>query len=108
MSFSQANKTNIKVCDGCEKRCTLGIYEETLAEAKCKSKNLGQVKQFAYPTIADHRINDYYDEDGHWNTVVFDVDLLHQDDVIKRKEYEKRILQKAREIAKLCDNYKTR
>ena len=110
MSFTQENKTNIKVCNGCERRCALGIYEESLKEARRMARRVGNVPayQLAYPTIAGQYIQSYYDEDGLWKTVMFDVGPLHQEDSAKRKQYEKEILQTARKIARLCDHYKAR
>ena len=115
MSFTQEKQANLRVCDGCDLRCKLGISIETKQEAKeaTRSANraIGSEKglpymRFAYPEIGGKRITDYYDQNGNYERVVFDAKLLNQDNVLANKEYTDRILDTARKIAKLCDRYK--
>lgn len=114
MSFTQENKTNISICDGCEKRCKLGYYEETEQEAKARTTNARRlattlpVKRFVWPTIDGKEIISFFDKYGEPQQCVFESEFLHLPYPHKVKEYKQKILEKAHEIAKLCDHYKTR
>ena len=118
MSFTQELRRNIKVCDGCDRQCKLGVSVETEQEAKeaTRSANglfhaMGSEKglpymRFAYPEIGGKRITDYYDQNGNYEIVSFYAHLLDQDDPLASKEYENQILDATRKIAKCCDRYK--
>lgn len=114
MTFTQENKTNICICDGCEKRCKLGYYEETEQEAKAKTTNARRlaatlpVKRFVWPTIDGKPIISFFDKYGEPQQCVFESEFLHLPHTYKVREYKQKILEKAYEIAKLCDHYKTR
>ena len=114
MSFTQENKTNICICDGCEKRCKLGFYEETEQEAKDKTINARRiastlpVKRFVWPTIDGKKIISFFDKYGEPQQCVFESEFLHLPHTYKVREYKRKILDKAYEIASLCDHYKTR
>ncbi len=114
MSFTQENKTNISICDGCEKRCKLGYYEETEQEAKAKTISARKlaatlpVKRFVWPTIDGKKIISFFDKYGEPQQCVFHSEFLHHPDPFKVREYKRKILDKAYEIAKLCDHYKQR
>lgn len=112
MSFTQENKTNISICDGCEKRCKLGYYEETEQEAKAKTTSARilaptlPVQRFVWPTIDGKEIISFFDKYGEPQQCVFYSEFLHLPDPLKVREYKRKILEKAYEIAKLCDHYK--
>ena len=114
MSFTQENKTNICICDGCEKRCKLGYYEETEQEAKAKTTSARRlvenlpVIRCVWPTIDGKQIISFFDKYGEPQQCVFFSEFLHQSDTLKAIAYKQKILEKAHEIAKLCDHYKTR
>ena len=50
----------------------------------------------------------FFDKYGEPQQCVFHSEFLHQPDPLKVREYKRKILDKAYEIAKLCDHYKTR
>ena len=114
MSFTQENKTNISICDGCEKRCKLGYYEETEQEAKDKTTSARRlaptlpVKRFVWPTIDGKKIISFFDKYGEPQQCVFESEFLHLPNPLKVREYKRKILDKAYEIASLCDHYKQR
>lgn len=114
MSFTQKNRINIKTCDGCEKRCKLGYYEETEQEAKAKTTSARRlaatlpVIRCVWPTIDGKQIISFFDKYGEPQQCVFYSEFLHQSDTLKAMAYKQKILEKAHEIAKLCDHYKTR
>ena len=113
MSFTQENKSNISICDGCEKRCKLGYYEETEQEAKARTISARRlaptlpVQRFVWPTIDGKEIISFFDKYGEPQQCVFYSEFLHQSDILKAMAYKRKILEKAYEIAKLCDHYKT-
>ena len=118
MSFTQKLRRNIKVCDGCDRQCKLGISVETEQEAKEATRSVNRFRnsvgfgdnlpymRFAYPEIGGVRITDYYDQNGNYEIVSFDAGLLEQDDPLASKAYENQILDATRKIAKCCDRYK--
>ena len=114
MSFTQENKTNISICDGCEKRCKLGYYEETEQEAKAKTTSARRlvanlpVIRCVWPTIDGKEIISFFDKYGEPQQCVFYSEFLHLPDPFKVREYKRKILDKAYEIVRLCDHYKTR
>ena len=114
MAFTQENKTNISTCDGCEKRCKLGYYEETEQEAKAKTTSARRlvanlpVIRYVWPTIDGKIITSFFDKYGEPQQCIFESEFLHLPHTYKVREYKQKILDKAYEIAKLCDHYKTR
>ena len=110
MSFTQENKTNISICDGCEKRCKLGYYEETEQEAKARTTSVSRLSdtRFVWPTIDGKKIISFFDKYGETEQYVLESELLHLPYTDTVKKYKRQILEKAYEIAKLCDHYKTR
>ena len=84
--FSQEYKLNVLVCDGCPCRCSLGTME--------KDKGSGVF----YPMINGRMISTWTDVDGvlqNWGHYV------HQN------RTSASALARARQIAKVCDHYKT-
>jgi hypothetical protein len=85
MSFTQQKKMNFIHCDGCEKRCELGAVK------------IIAMMGYYYPKIGGECIYQYIDKNNQ-------VRLAAQDELKSATA----AIEKAREIAKLCDKYKAR
>ena len=93
MSFTQETLVNTNRCDGCEKHCKL--YYVTV------EKESGIGHDF-YPTIDGKKIETYIDENGFkTNAIKYNIGLNETANIEK-------VIINAREIARLCDHYKTR
>ena len=105
MSFTQKKRRNVGVCNGCERRCVLGVHQEQFDD--------NELKWRTYPVIAGDVIESYVDHRGleQSTEIVFGVNGFLRTptgnafwiDVIQATQ-----IQKAYEITKLCDHYKTR
>ena len=84
--FSQDYKLNIRTCDGCACRCSLGAVE--------KDKGSGVF----YPVINGRMISIWTDADGK---------LQNWGDYVHQNRSSAAALARARQIAKVCDYYKT-
>lgn len=85
MAFTQQKKIDFIHCDGCEKRCELGA-EKIIA-----------LLTYYYPKIGGECIYQYIDKNNQ-------IRLAAQDELKSAKA----AIEKAREIAKMCDKYKVR
>ena len=92
MSFTQETLVNTNRCDGCEKHCKL--YYVTVEKA-------GIIDAF-YPTIGGKKIETYINENG------FETDAIKYNIGLNETANIEKVIIKAREIARLCDHYKTR
>ncbi len=95
MGFTQEkgiNLDNNSVCLGCDEHCELGISYYFNDE---------DFKQMACPTIDGKQIKKYYKKDGRLQKTEIYIDPLSI-------EIPQTVINKAREIATLCDKYKTR
>ena len=95
MSFTQENRININVCHGCDKCCVLGSVFDM-------NDGTGWVRY--YPTIGGKRITEYIDGTG--NTIKIKLACPKADR--HASYYITEAINKAHEISKLCDHYKTR
>ena len=86
MPFTQKNLYNLKKCWGCPERCELGYIEQTA------TNTIGATVTKFLPTIGGIEIAQHLDENG----------ILKQCD--KRTAEDAILL--ARQISRLCDNYK--
>ena len=84
--FSQDYKLNIRTCDGCACRCSLGAVE--------KDKGSGVF----YPVINGRMISNWTDADGK---------LQNWGDYVHQNRLPAAALARARQIAKVCDYYET-
>ena len=94
MSFTQEKKTNILHCNGCKKHCSLGFR---LAE-----------EEYYFPTIGGVVINSFLDENDNIRTTVKTKSTLSKKGIEHPYDQTVYMLNMAREIARLCDNYKQR
>ena len=93
MSFTQETLVNTNRCDGCEKHCKL--YYVTV------EKESGIGHDF-YPTIGGKKIETYINENGFkTNAIKYNIGFNETANIEK-------VIIMAREIARLCDHYKTR
>ena len=93
MSFTQETLVNTNRCDGCEKHCKL--YYVTV------EKESGIGHDF-YPTIDGKKIETYINENGR------KIDAIKYNIGFNETANIEEVITKAREIARLCDHYKTR
>ena len=117
MSFTQEKEININRCDGCDKRCRLGWEEFTNYDCESNAKiklskffsfKLGRPIHFVAPAIDGKRIELYRNQYGDLMTARYRADVFYRNNFAKKTKLTAQLLQKAREIAKLCDHYKTR
>lgn len=97
MGFTQKKKINLDVCNvclGCEEHCRLGFEFDY--------KNLQRV---AYPTIGGERIKEFLCKDG---TLKKTEKAEKSVSVYDLRRFHKEMIDTARQIATLCDKYKTR
>lgn len=98
MSFTQKERRNIGVCNGCDKRCALGVHQEI-------TDNAGPIVCM-WPTIAgkkiEHFINHLALPEQTIMTIDANVDRVYLE-VMRQTQIEQ-----ACTIARLCDHYKTR
>lgn len=99
MGFTQEKKINIgnrNICSGCDEHCKLSVCYEV--------KTVGYNRFFhVFPTIDGKKIEEYINKYGEFvdgKKVVVNV--------VKKGALHKEMIDKAREIATLCDKYKTR
>ena len=106
MSFTQEKQTNVGVCNGCDKRCVLGVHQE-IADSTGPIVNM-------WPTIAGEKIEHFINHFGRPQSTImtFDANNVSRGaannisvwtDLIRQTQMEQ-----ACAIAKLCDHYKTR
>lgn len=117
MSFTQENEININRCDGCDKRCRLG-WEEFTDEGRAPNAKIKPSKFFSFklgrpihlvaPAIDGKRIEIYRNQYGSLVRATFRADVFYGNNFSKKIKLTTQLLQKAREIARLCDHYKTR
>ena len=93
MSFTQEQKKNILHCDGCEKHCCFDVYKE---ETKL------------IPKIGSKIIHQFTDRNGMRRGTAEDEESLFSQGYLGPDARLSYMLDKARNIAKLCDHYKTR
>ncbi len=94
MTFTQKKKTNILHCDGCKKRCKLGV---AIAE-----------DDLYFPKIGGSTISSFQDENDNTHTTVRSKTWLSNKGIDHPFDQKNYMLDMARKIAKLCDNYKQR
>lgn len=105
MSFTQKERRNIGVCNGCDKRCALGVHQEI-------TDNAGQIVSM-WPTIAGKKIEHFINHQGQSEPTImtlavkdFPMDANNASvyaDLMRQTQIEN-----ACTIARLCDHYKTR
>lgn len=93
MSFTQKQGKNILHCDGCEKHCCFDVYKE-------KTKLI--------PKIGSKIIHQFTDRNGMRCGTAEDEESLFSQGYLGPDARLSYMLDKARNIAKLCDHYKTR
>lgn len=97
MGFTQEKKINLDSCEfclGCEEHCELGFVIDCFPQLPTK----------VYPTIGGERVKWYLSKEGQpINASEKDMRGLYGYEL-----FERRMRDKAREIATLCDKYKTR
>ena len=103
MSFTQESETNLhtgpdgKFCDGCDKRCEFDIHYFY--------RHTNRLEDWFCPTINGKPIKQYKGPNGQIidasRKVPFHLNIVH-------RSAEEQAIELAREIAKLCDHYKTR
>lgn len=98
MSFTQKERRNIGVCNGCDKRCALGVHQET-------TDNAGPIVSM-WPTIAGKKIEHFINDQDQSEPTIMTMDA-NNNSVYLALMRETQI-EKARTIARLCDHYKTR
>lgn len=108
MSFTQEKRTNVGVCNGCEKRCVFGVHQEILP---CPQGQMPVIRW--WPTIGNQVIESFIDHNGLTCTTVLTYDPKEDADPEKMASAWCSLIQstqlgKAYKIAKLCDHYKTR
>ena len=94
MSFTQNTTTEKSICDGCSEHCELGGWEYAYITFADIYKFGRTHSTGYYPTIGGKIIYSYKGADG---TIV---------STERRAKTEAEAIQLAREISKLCDNYK--
>lgn len=111
MSFTQENETQIKKCNGCEKRCEFGTVVDDFTVTQ---DGMTLHYEVIYPTLAGKTIKSYLDRFGkrcHSGKEIVNGKILPtmQDATPEwRQMITDTQLEEAYEIAKLCDHYKTR
>lgn len=98
MGFTQENKINLDTCDrclGCEEHCKFGYVI-----------NYSNLQNTFYPTIGGQIIEQYLGKDGALMQTGEEYNKRIPSEEYKR--VEKHMIDTAREIATLCDRYKTR
>ena len=94
MSFTQKKKTNVLHCDGCKKHCYLGF---TLGEG-----------EYYYPMIGGAVITSFQDENDNTQRTFKSKTWLSNKGIEHPFDQRVYMLDMARKIARLCDNYKQR
>lgn len=94
MSFTQEKKTNILHCNGCKKHCSLDF---TLVE-----------EEYYFPMIGGDVIDSFQDENDNTQTTVMSKTTLSKKGIEHPFDQSVYMLDMARKIARLCDNYKQR
>jgi|GEM_PF-7125956 hypothetical protein len=95
MGFTQEKKINLDVCDfcvGCEGHCRLGIDFYTTEDSK----------SVACPTIGGKKIKEFLCKDGTLKSA--EKEAIYN----SLRLFTKKMIDKARKIATLCDKYKAR
>ena len=95
MSFTQETKMNIKRCDGCKKHCRLEVTTDA-------------TDKIFYPVIGGKTITSYIDKNGETRTAGKSKEYFEEEFYSTTHNMSIAMLDIAREIAKLCDHYKTR
>ena len=91
MSFTQKKKTNILHCNGCKKHCDLDY-------------TLDEDGDYYFPMIGGAVINSFQDENDNIRSAFISKQSLLNKGIDQRVF----MLDIARKIARLCDNYKQR
>ena len=94
MSFTQEKKTNILHCDGCKKHCCLDF---TLVE-----------EEYFFPMIDGAVIYSFQDENDDTQSPLISKQSLSNKGIKDLYSQRVYVLDMARKIARLCDNYKQR
>ena len=94
MSFTQKKKTNILHCDGCKKHCYLGFTLEK--------------EEYYLPMIGRAVITSFQDENDNTKTTIKSKTWLSNKGIEHPFDQRVYMLDMARKIARLCDNYKQR
>ena len=108
MSFTQKKKTNILHCDGCKKHCHLGF---TLGKGEYYYPYLGFTlgkEEYYYPMIGGAVITSFQDENDNTQTTLKSKTWLSNKGIDHPFDQRVYMLDMARKIARLCDNYKQR
>ena len=91
MSFTQKKKKNILHCNGCKKHCSLDY-------------TLDEDKEYFLPMIGGAVINSFLDENDKLRGALISTQWVSNNGIDQRVF----MLDLARKIARLCDNYKQR
>lgn len=117
MSFTQETRMNIKRCDGCENHCRIEVEVPSIRANfwcdGCKNHCRLEVTTDAtgnifYPVIGGKTITSYIDKNGEPNTAGKPKEHFEDEFYYTTHKISIAMLDIAREIAKLCDHYKTR
>jgi hypothetical protein len=105
MSFTQKERRNIGVCNGCDKRCALGVHQET-------TDNAGPIVSM-WPTIAGKKIEHFINHQGQseptiMTSAVKDLPMDANNASVYADLMRQTQIENACTIARLCDHYKTR
>ncbi len=98
MEFTQEKRTNLDICDfctGCDEHCEFGV-----------SVSYKDFREFAYPTIKGKPIKEYLCKNG--QVASTGKPVMYKDVLNGKSVFRQEIIDQARKIATLCDNYKTR
>ena len=105
MSFTQKERRNIGVCNGCDKRCALGVHQET-------TDNAGPIVSM-WPTIARKKIEYFINHQGQSEPTIMtlavkDLPMDANNASVYADLMRQTQIENACKIARLCDHYKTR